>query len=83
MNKYLKETFFFDYSNPEIKAFADKIVPENDFADVKNHISSQKLIDSLKNDVFVMHGYAELYLDKHWVKATPVFDARLCEKNCC
>ena len=35
MNKYLKETYYFDYSNPEIKAFADKIVPENDLDDVE------------------------------------------------
>lgn len=46
--------------------------------DVKNHISSQKLLDLLKSDVFVMHGYVDLYLNNRWVKATPAFDSKLC-----
>lgn len=46
--------------------------------DVKNHISSQKLLDLLKTDIFVMHGYVDLYLNNNWVKATPAFDANLC-----
>ena len=46
--------------------------------DVKNHISSPKLIELLKNDIFVMHGYTEIYLDGRWLKATPAFDAALC-----
>jgi len=47
-------------------------------ADVKNHLSSQQLVDFLRSDVFVMHGYIELYLEGKWVKATPAFNARLC-----
>jgi len=46
--------------------------------DVKNHISSQKLLDLLKTDVFVMHGYTDIYLNGQWVKATPAFDKNLC-----
>lgn len=49
-------------------------------ANVRNHLSSKKLLDFLKTDLFVMHGYAELYLDAKWVKCTPVFNAALCEK---
>ena len=49
-------------------------------ADVKNHLSSQALVDWLRSDIFVMHGYIELYLDGQWVKATPAFDKKLCEK---
>lgn len=49
-------------------------------ADVKNHISSQQLIDYLQSDVFVMHGFAELYLNGRWVKATPAFNKALCDK---
>ena len=49
-------------------------------ADVKNHLSSQALLDYLRSDVFVMHGYIELYIDGQWVKATPAFDKTLCEK---
>ncbi len=47
-------------------------------ADVKNHLSSPKLIEWLRSDVFRMHGYIELYLEGQWVKATPAFDSRLC-----
>jgi len=49
-------------------------------ADVKNHLSSPQLIEFLRSDVFVMHGFVELYLDGRWVKATPAFDAALCKK---
>ncbi|WP_297792582.1 transglutaminase-like domain-containing protein [uncultured Marinobacter sp.] len=48
-------------------------------ADVRNHLSSQKLIDYLQSDIFRMHGFIELYLNGKWVKATPAFNARLCE----
>lgn len=50
------------------------------FGDVKNHLSSQRLIDYLRTDVFAFHGYAELFLNGGWVQATPAFDARLCRK---
>ncbi|MCW9015771.1 MAG: transglutaminase family protein, partial [Kangiellaceae bacterium] len=49
-------------------------------SDVRNHLSSQKLLDILRSNVFVMHGYIELYIDSNWVKATPAFDANLCDK---
>jgi len=49
-------------------------------ADVKNHLSSPALIEWLRSDVFVMHGYIELFLEGKWVKATPAFDASLCKK---
>lgn len=49
-------------------------------ADVRNHLSSPKLLNWLGTDVFVMHGYAELYLHHKWVKCTPVFNQSLCEK---
>ncbi len=49
-------------------------------ADVKNHLSSPGLIEWLKSDVFVMHGYTEMYLQGKWVKATPAFDAKLCAR---
>jgi len=31
-------------------------------------------------DLFVYHGYTELYLDGRWVKATPAFNLSLCTK---
>lgn len=50
------------------------------FADVRNHLSSPKLLDWLGTDLFVMHGYAELLLENRWVKCTPVFNLSLCQK---
>jgi len=47
-------------------------------ADVTNHMSSPQLIEYLKSDIFVMHGFTEMYLDGKWVKATPAFNAKLC-----
>lgn len=47
-------------------------------ADVRNHLSSPRLLQLLRTDVFAMHGYTELYLDGRWVKATPAFNAALC-----
>ena len=32
-------------------------------ADVRNHLSSPRLLQLLRTDVFAMHGYTELYLD--------------------
>jgi len=47
-------------------------------ADVKNHLSSPRMIEWLRSDIFRMHGYIELYLNGKWVKATPAFNKRLC-----
>ncbi len=50
------------------------------FADVKNHLATPKLIESMGTDLFAWHGYSEVYLDGSWLKATPTFNATLCEK---
>jgi transglutaminase-like putative cysteine protease len=50
------------------------------FADVKNHLASPKLVRILGSDLFVFHGYADLYLEEKWVKATPAFNAELCNR---
>lgn len=48
------------------------------FANVRNHLTTQQLLDWLRSDLFVMHGYTELWLEGRWVKATPAFDRLLC-----
>ncbi|MEE3169925.1 MAG: cysteine protease, partial [Pseudomonadota bacterium] len=48
-------------------------------ADVRNHLSSPRLIEWLRSDIFRMHGYIELFLNDRWVKATPAFNRQLCE----
>jgi len=50
------------------------------YADVKNHISTDKLRKSMGSDIFYWHSYAVIYLDNKWVKATPAFNQRLCTK---
>ncbi len=50
------------------------------FADVKNHLTSKRLLETMKTDTFIWHSYAELHVSGRWVKATPAFDLPLCEK---
>ncbi len=50
------------------------------FATVRNHLASERLIELMKTDLFVFHGYNELYLEGKWVKATPTFDRKLCRR---
>lgn len=50
------------------------------FADVKNHLSTERLRQLMKTDVFAWHGYSEAQLDGRWIKATPAFNLSLCEK---
>ena len=47
-------------------------------ADVQNHLASPQFLEYLQSDVFVMHGYTDIYLNEKWVKATPAFDRKLC-----
>lgn len=50
------------------------------FADVKNHLSSQKLLDHLGSDLFAYHGFVELWVDGHPYKLTPAFNESLCKR---
>ncbi len=50
------------------------------FADVKNHLSTEKLRQTMQTDVFVWHGYTELWIEGAWRKATPAFNIELCDK---
>jgi transglutaminase-like putative cysteine protease len=50
------------------------------FADVKNHLTTPKLAETMGSDLFVYHGYTDLFLDGKWVKATPAFNLALCRK---
>jgi transglutaminase-like putative cysteine protease len=50
------------------------------FADVKNHLSTARMRETMKTDVFFWHGYTSIYLNGVWVKATPAFNIELCEK---
>ena len=50
------------------------------FADVRNHLSTARLREQMKTDIFYWHGYTSIYLNEKWVKATPAFNIELCEK---
>lgn len=50
------------------------------FADVKNHLASEKLVRRLGTDLFVWHGYVEMKIADRIVKASPAFNSALCAK---
>lgn len=50
------------------------------FADVRNHLSTKKLLELMGGDVFIWHSLTELYLEGRWVKATPAFNLSLCQR---
>ncbi|MCB1647194.1 MAG: transglutaminase family protein [Pseudomonadales bacterium] len=50
------------------------------FADVKNHLTSEKLSESMGTDLFAWHGYSELRLHERWIKLSTAFNIGLCEK---
>lgn len=50
------------------------------FADVRNHLTTQQLRQRMGTDVFYWHGYTEMFLGNKWVKASPAFSRRLCQR---
>jgi transglutaminase-like putative cysteine protease len=50
------------------------------YADVRNHLSTERLRQNMGSDLFVWHGYTDIWLDGAWRKATPAFNIELCER---
>lgn len=50
------------------------------YADVRNHLTSPRLYERIKTDIFIWHSYAEILVADRWLKATPAFDLALCER---
>lgn len=50
------------------------------FADVRNHLSTQRLRETMNTDIFYFHGYTSIHLEGQWVKATPAFNIELCTR---
>jgi transglutaminase-like putative cysteine protease len=50
------------------------------YADVRNHLSTERMRQTMQTDVFIWHGYVDLWLDGAWRKATPAFNVELCER---
>lgn len=49
-------------------------------AKVRNHIAAERMTATFGTDELVPHGYAELWLNGKWVKATPSFNKGLCDR---
>ncbi len=50
------------------------------FADVRNHLTSPKLAALMQTDLFIYHGYVQLWLDGKSYKITPAFNTGMCER---
>ncbi len=50
------------------------------FADVRNHLTTERLRQIMKTDLFIYHGYTEFMLNGRWLKVTPTFNRSLCER---
>jgi len=50
------------------------------FANIKNYLIPEKLLKMMETNIFVFHGYNELYINGRWVKITPTFDKGMCKK---
>ena len=50
------------------------------FADVTNHLSSERLREKMGTNYFAWHGFTEVFLAGRWVKASPTFNSTLCNR---
>ncbi|MBX3521637.1 MAG: transglutaminase domain-containing protein [Xanthobacteraceae bacterium] len=50
------------------------------FADVRNHLATPRLLETMSTNLFVWHGYVECLVEGKWIKASPTFNATLCRK---
>lgn len=48
------------------------------FAAIRNHRMAEELLKKRGTNFFAYHGYADLYLEGSWVRATPTFDILCC-----
>lgn len=47
------------------------------FADVRNHLQSEKLRETMGTDLFVFHGCAEMWIDGAWRQASSAFNRHM------
>ena len=50
------------------------------YADVRNHMSTERMRRMMGTDLFIWHGYTDILVDGAWRKATPAFNLELCER---
>ncbi|MCF8467462.1 MAG: transglutaminase family protein [Sneathiella sp.] len=50
------------------------------FADVRNHLNTPKLTEMMGTDLFIYHGYVQVWLEGRTFKITPAFNSEMCER---
>jgi len=50
------------------------------FADVRNHLQSERLRAAMGTDLFIWHGYSVFFVGGRWTKASCAFNAELCAR---
>ena len=50
------------------------------FADVRNHLATDRMRAAMQTDLFYWHGFTEILIEGAWRKATPAFNLGLCER---
>ena len=50
------------------------------FADVRNHLQTERLREQMGTDLFHWHGYSVLHVGGEWRKASSAFNAELCAR---
>lgn len=50
------------------------------FADVRNHLNTPKLAEMMGTDIFIYHGYVQVWLDGKTYKITPAFNSDMCDR---
>lgn len=48
------------------------------FVDIINHMTSERLKKNMGSNLFIFHGFVELFLNGRWVEANCAFDKELC-----
>ena len=51
------------------------------FANIRNQKASPDLLEMLRTDVFIFHGFVEFLLNGSWIKATPTFHKEIYERH--
>lgn len=50
------------------------------FSDVRNHLTTPKLSEAMGTDLFVYHGWTQMWIEGAWHKASPAFNSDLCRR---
>lgn len=50
------------------------------FAEIRAHLTSANIVEKRGSNIFPCHGLTDLYINGHWVKATPTYDLPHCRK---